>query len=42
MKNITIKLFLISLVFNYAFAEEATKSADVENELEETNEVFLE
>ncbi|GIR87312.1 MAG: hypothetical protein CM15mP86_07710 [Gammaproteobacteria bacterium] len=42
MKNITIKLFLMSLVFNYSFAEEATKTADEENELEETNEVFLE
>ena len=32
----------MSLVFNYSFAEEATKTADEENELEETNEVFLE
>ena len=42
MKNFTIKLFLVSLIFNYSFAEEATKTADEENELEETNEVFLE
>ena len=32
----------MSLVFNYSFAEEATKTADEENELKETNEVFLE
>ena len=32
----------MSLIFNYSFAEEATKTADEENELEETNEVFLE